>query len=74
MSLSDKRTERGFYFERDIKSTIKELIEENESLMKQLIIDFKIPLEEKSAKEYIEARFEMSNKRKDEIFGEELCK
>ena len=53
----------------DVKSAVKKLKEENNKLKKQLIIDFKVPLSEESAKHIISGRFKMSNKRKDKIFG-----
>ncbi len=62
----------SYYRESWVKEFIRLRNEEKEDLKKQLLIDFKVPMTKKSAKRFIESRFEMSNERDKKLAGDKL--
>ena len=74
-NLSEKRVSDGLrfkYYQKDIKEFIKLNTSLIEDLKKQLIIDFKTPLSEKSAKQFIEGRIEYLKQRREKLMGDKL--
>ncbi len=62
----------GVFRNEDVKEFIKRKNEEKEDLKRQLLIDFKVPMTEKSAKRFIESRFKISNNKDKKLAGKGL--